>query len=473
MVRRPRQRETAPVRIRPSASRRRIALNASASSLLTLTLGFAGLIAIGTALLMLPPASASGSGASLIDALFTATSAACVTGLVVVSSAEHWSFFGQAVIAALMLIGGLGIMTAGLFILLTVGGRISLHQRLIIRETQGGVALGNAVQLGRYVAAFAIIVQAVAFLPIFIHLIPRYAPAEAAWQSVFLSISAFNNAGFAIFPDSESLRGFASDPLLLWSVGASIVLGALSFPVIGEIVRRRNPNRWTLDTRLVLAGTLAMWALGALAMFVFEFGNEATLGSMSIGERISNGAFQAIASRTAGFSSIDFGLTRAGTDFLYMGMMFIGGASGSVAGGIKVNTAMVLALATLAALRGRPHTEFARREIPQAQVSRALALVVLSLLLLSTFVSLLSFTERAALDAGAFIFADVVFETFSAFGTVGLSRGITPDLTEPGKLVVTLAMYTGRLGPLTIGLGLALRERRAIYRYAGERVRIG
>ena len=473
VVRRPRQRETAPIRVRLPVQRRRVNLPVSLSALLTLTLGFAAAILIGAGLLATPAASVGPGGASLIDALFTATSAVCVTGLVVVPSGEYWSGFGQAVIAGLMFVGGLGIMTAGTLILLALGKRISLNSRLIIRETQGGRSLGGALELGRYVVLFALGVQAAAFAALFARLIFMYPAEEAFWQSLFHSISAFNNAGFTIFRESDSLSAFQSDPVVLWAIGISILLGAFSFPVVNEIARRRNMNRWALDTRLVLIGTVGLWGVGALAMVGFELGNEATLEGMSLIDKISNGAFQATTARTAGFSSIDFAETRMGTDFLFMLLMFIGGASGSVAGGIKVNTAMVLALATLAALRGRPRVETLRREIPQAQVSRALALTVLAVVGVAALMTMLSFTERSSLDSGAFAFLDVLFETVSAAGTVGLSRGITPELTEPGKLVVTLAMYAGRLGPLTIGLGLALREQRAIYRYAQERVTIG
>lgn len=473
VVRRPRQHETAPVHIRVHDQRRRITLPASSSALLSLTIGFASLIMLGTALLMTPFASVDAGGASFVNALFTATSAVCVTGLVVVPSGEYWSGFGQAVLAALMFMGGLGIMSAGFVILAAVGRRISLNQRLVVRETLGGASLGSAVRLGRYVIIFAIGAQLATFGLLFLRLIFDYSADQAFWQGLFHSISAFNNAGFTIFPESNSLSAFRSDPVVMWTIGVSIILGAFSFPVLNEVARRKGLSRWTLDTRLVVVGTLGLWAFGALAMIVFELGNDATLGGMSVIDKISNGAFQATTARTAGFSSIDFAETRAGTDFLFILLMFVGGASGSVAGGIKINTAMVLIVATLAALRGRPRAEVLRREIPYVQVARALAVLALALSGVVLFMALLSVTEQASLDSGAFAFADVMFETVSAFGTVGLSRGVTPELSEPGKLVVTLAMYVGRLGPLTIGLGLALRERRAVYRYAEERVRIG
>lgn len=473
VVRRPRQRETAPVRIRTQGRRRRFALPSSSSALLTLAGGFAALILAGTALLMLPFAAAGPESAGFVTALFTATSAVCVTGLVVVSSGDYWSVFGQAIIAALMLMGGLGIMSAGIVVLAVLGRRVTLNQRLLVRETLGGEALGSAVRLVRYIICFALGAQLVAFLLLFVRLVFKYPAIEAFWQSLFHSISAFNNAGFTIFPDSHSLSAFQSDPAVLWTIGLSILLGAMSYPVMNELARRKGFSRWTLDTRLVVLGTLGLWATGAVTVLLFEVTNPLTLGGMSLGDKISNGAFQAFTSRTAGFSSVDFGNVEAGTSYLYMMMMFVGGASGSVAGGIKVNTAMVIIVATIAAVRGRPNVEFARREIAYSQVSRALGVLVLGVVGVSIFIIALMVSERSNLEAGTFEFGDTMFETMSAFGTVGLSHGITPDLSTPGKLIITLAMYVGRLGPLTIALGLALRQRRALYRYAEERVRIG
>ena len=457
----------------PDGHRRRVLIPASTSAFLSLTIGFATLITIGTLFLMLPISSVKDGAAPFIVSVFTATSAVCVTGLVVVSSGAYWTWFGQAVLVVLMFMGGLGIMSAGLVMLAAIGRRITLNQHLLVRETLGAGSLGSAVRLGKYVLIFAVAAQLVGVIVLFLRLIFEYSPAQALWQSLFHSVSAFNNAGFSIFPESTSLSAFKSDPTVLATIGVGILIGALSFPVLNEVLRRRKLSTWSLDTRLVVLGTIGLWLIGIATVVIFEFGNHATLGAMPLGEKISNGLFLATTAKTAGFSTISFGDTRAGTDFLFMLMMFVGGASGSVAGGIKINTAMVLVVATVAAIRGRPRTEIHKREIPYAQVVRALSVLVLAATGVVLFIVLLSFTERFKIDAGLFDLGDTMFEIVSAFGTVGLSRGITPDLSDPGKLVVTLAMYVGRLGPLTIGLGLALRERRSVYRYASERVRIG
>lgn len=455
-------------------SRRRSGLPAQFSALITFTSSFLILILLGTVLLSLPVATAHDTQVSLIDALFTATSAVCVTGLVVVSSNTYWSTFGQFVISVLMFFGGLGIMSAGLLMLVAIGRRISLTQRLLVRETLGGaVALGSAIRLGFLIVAFAVGVQFITFVLLFSRLITNYSLEEALWQSFFHSISAFNNAGFTIFPDHSSLQSLQSDPFALGVIGLSIILGSLSFPVINELARRQGYRRWTLDTKFVLIGTLGVWALGILTILIFELSNPQTIGDLSVSEKVTNSIFQAFTSRTAGFSTIDFTHTRAGTDFMFMLLMFVGGASGSVAGGIKINTAMVLSVAALAAIRGRPNIEVMRREIPYSQVARALALLILAAIGVIFFVLALSFTELEKLDAGTFSFREIMFETVSAFGTVGLSKGITPELSDLGKFTLSLAMLIGRLGPLTIILGLAFKEKQPVYRYAEERVRIG
>ena len=365
-------------------------------------------------------------------------------------------------------------MTAGLVVLMAVGRRITLNQRLVVRESMGGAtSLGGVLQMGRIIIIFAAVVQIAGAIVLFARLSFDFPALEAAGLAAFHSISAFNNAGFTIFQDSASLSAFQSRQLFLLVTAVLIVLGGISYPVVAEFMRRRRPNRWALDTRLVLIGTVGLWALAALSLLAFELGNPATLGGLSWVDKIGSVLFQSVTARTAGFSSIDFSQTRAGNDFFFMLLMFVGGASGSAAGGIKVNTAMVLLVAGLASIRGRSRVEVFGREIPYPQLTRALAVVLLALTALFFFIMALAATESSQLSAGAFSFTDVMFEATSAFGTTGLSRGITADLSSPGKLVVTLAMYVGRLGPLTIALGLALRERRAVYRFAQEQVRIG
>lgn len=441
--------------------------------MLVLALGFAVLISGGTVLLSLPGASNGAGSAPLITALFTATSAACVTGLVVVDSATYWTGFGQAVIAALMFLGGLGIMTAGTVLLVAVGRRLTLGDRLVLRESMGSGPLSSVSTMGRQIIVFAVAAQLVGFAVLTVLFVANAPAGSAPWHGLFLAVSAFNNAGFNILPGSDSLAAYSGDIFVIGAVGLLIVLGSISLPVLVDMWRHRRVQRWSLDTRLLLVGMGGLWLLGALAMLAFEFNNAATLGAMPLGDKAASVAFQAVTARTAGFSTVDFGSTRGATDVVFMVLMFVGGASGSTAGGIKINTLMVLAITAYASVRGRPRVEAFKRELPYAQVARALAVVFLAMLVLLALIIGLALTEMAKLDAGAFEFMDLLFEATSAFGTTGLSRGITSEISDPGHVLLVFGMYLGRLGPLTIALGLALRERRAVYRFAEERVRIG
>ena len=472
LARRSRQRKVQPGAV-SSPHRHRLPIHTATGALIVLTGGFALLISIGTMLLLLPVASVESGFTPFRVALFTATSATCVTGLVVENSATYWTGFGQAVTAVLMYMGGLGIMTAGAALLLAIGRRITLADRLLMRESLGATSIGAITRVLRLVFVLATAIQLVGFLVLFFRFLALFPVGEAAWQALYHSISGFNNAGFVILPDSASLSAYQRDHLVLATIGILIVLGSLSFSVVIELARRRRFSRWSLDTRLVVLGTLALWLLGGIAMFIFEFGNRETLGALPLGDRLGNAVFQSVASRTAGFSSIDFGAARSASNFLYMVMMFIGGASASTAGGIKINTAMVLVVAALASIRGRSRAEAFHRELAYSQVARAMAVVLVALGVVFALAVGLLLTEGQKLTEGVFQTTDVLFEVLSGFGTVGLSTGITAELSQPGQCLLTLAMYVGRLGPLTIALGLTLRERRAVYRFAQEGVRIG
>jgi trk system potassium uptake protein TrkH len=455
------------------ARQRRASLPFSATTTFLLAGGFASLIGVGTVLLLLPIASTQTGVAPLLTALFTATSAVCVTGLVVVDSATYWTGFGQMVLAGLMYLGGLGIMTAGTILLVVIGRRLTLPGRIVMRESVGATTLGSVTGIVRRVLLLATVIQIVGSLILLGRLITLFPPGEAVWYSVFHAISGFNNAGFVIFPSSDGLIGLRLDRFIIVTIGVLVLLGALSFSVIAELARRQRMSRWSLDTRMVLLGTLLLSLLGGLTMFLMERGNPATLGDAGAAGQVIDALFQSLTARTSGFSTVDFGATRMATNLVFMLLMFIGGASGSTAGGIKVNTMMVLVAAAAASLRGRPHPEVFRRELAYEQVARALALVLLVALTLLGFLLALMITERDAIDSGQLLFIDLLFEAVSALGTTGLSTGITSNLTTGGQLLITALMYIGRLGPLTIVLGMALRGHRAVYRYAQERVRIG
>lgn len=441
--------------------------------LLVLGGGFGILIGIGTLFLLLPIASVHDGFTPFRVALFTATSAVCVTGLVVENSASYWSVFGQAVTLVLMYLGGLGIMTAGAVLLVVIGRRITLADRLLMRESLGAASIGSVPRVIRLVVLLATIIQLGGAVFLFFRFLALFSVGEAAWLALYHAVSGFNNAGFVIFPDSSSLSAYRADYLVLAILGMLIVLGSLSFSVIIELARHRRFNRWSLDTRLVVFGTLILWLVGGIVMFAFEFRNPETLGALPWGERLGSAFFQSVTSRTAGFSTIDFGGTQPASNALYIVMMLIGGASGSTAGGLKINTVMVLAVAAIASIRGRSRVEIFDRELVYPLVIRAMALVFLAALLILVLAIGLMITESRQIEEGAFLASDLIFEVVSAFGTVGLSTGITSELSQPGQYILALSMYLGRLGPLTLALGLALRERRAVYRFAREGVRIG
>ncbi len=468
VIRHPRLQELEPVHIPPTAPRvprRRF------ESPLILMYGFGSLIAIGTLLLWLPFFNTEDGFAPFLTALFTATSAVTTTGLVLEDTATFWNTGGQVVLFVLFLLGGLGFMSTATFLLVIIAQRISLTNLLIMRESTGLSQRSDLVRLTIHVGTLSMVIQLLGFLLFFwrFAFIPRPvfdSLREAAWQAAFLSASTFNNAGFNILPESASLEIFRTELWILGGAALLIILGGISYSVLVDIVRFRRFNRFTLDSRLVILVSLALWVLGTLGFFVFELGNSDTLKALPLGDQAMSAFFQSVSGRTAGFSSIDFGSTEQHTNFFFIGLMFIGGASGSTASGIKVNTVAVILVAVLASIRGRSHVEVFGRELAPQQVQRALAIGVLGLLMVFVVAVFLTLAE-------GFPFIQLLFETVSAFGNVGLSTGITSVLSAWGQAILVMAMFIGRLGPLTFALALAQKEQRAIYRYSEERVRIG
>lgn len=438
----------------------------------TLLFAFAVLIAIGTGLLMLPFAAASGESTAFIDALFTATSAACVTGLVVLDTGTHWSPFGQVVIMLLIQAGGFGIMAGStLFLALVVGRRTTLRDRIVVQESLGGLQLGNVTWIVKRIAIFTIVTELIGAI---ILSIAFMAGPEAGapwsplgiWWGVFHAISAFNNAGFDLTGDFRSLIPFRDDWVVLLTHGALLIAGGLGFAIIGDAIRKRRPTRWALETKLVLLTTAALLVVGTLLIGATEWSNPATLGALPPEQRALNALFESATLRTAGFTALDTGLLFDQTLFVVMALMFIGGASGSTAGGIKVNTFAVLMIAIISSIRGQPSAMAFGRRIQHQVVYRALSVALLGLAVVVSVAFALTVLNQAR-------FVDTLFEAVSAAGTVGASTGITDELGTPSKLLVTITMYAGRLGPLTLVLALAARARPVPYRPAVESVRIG
>ena len=442
--------------------------------------GFVGLIALGTLLLALPISDTQGRFTSPIVALFTATSAVTVTGHTTVSTAEYWSYFGQAVIFVLMLVGGLGFMAAATFVLLLIGQRsTTISHQLILRETIGEEEqrLGGLRRITRNIVVVVFIIYVIGALFLFprIQEITGLGIVESLWQSLFLSVSSFNNAGFSILPEVSDTRALA----ILehqWIIQAVMVLlimvGGIGWTVLVDIWKEKRFIRFSLDTKLVLLGSGILWSLGIGAYFLAGFVAVGGQDESGLGQRFGEAVFHSVSGRTAGFVIADFGAAEDFTKLVFTFLMLIGGASGSVAGGIKVNTFMVLFAAVISSIRARPQTEAFGREIPQTQVFRAVAIGALAMTFIIVTVPILTITEADALRAGELQFLDLFFDTVSAFATNGSSTGIVPQLGTVGQLIFIAAMVVGRIGPLTLALTLAPQEK-FLYRFAQERVKIG
>ena len=433
-----------------------------------LVLGFAGLIAFGTILLTLPVASRGGSWTPPLDALFTATSAVCVTGLVVLDTGTYWSGFGQAVILGLIQLGGFGFMTSSTFLLIVLTRRrTTLRDRVLVQESLGTRHLGGTASLVKRVAIFSLTAELIGAAILVAHQAVRDgAELRDLWWGVFHAVSAFNNAGFDINGGFVSLVAYQRDWVVLPVIGILIVLGGIGYAVAADLFSIRSWAKLQLETKMVTVTTVALLIGGATILALTEWSNPLTLGALEPGERMMNAAFHSVTPRTAGFNSLDMSGLFDQSLVLTMALMFIGGASGSTAGGVKVNTFGLLGMTILATIRGRPSAEAFGRRIPHAVVYRALSVALL----------FIAFAFGVALVLQALVaepFLDTTFETLSALGTVGLTTGITPTLPDPALVVLAVAMFVGRLGPLTLVLALAARARSVPYRPAVETLRIG
>lgn len=431
-----------------------------------LVLGFAGLILIGAILLNLPISSVDGQSIGFINALFTAASAVCVTGLVVVNTATHWTIFGKIVILLLIQIGGLGFMTMATLVAMVLGRKITLKERLIMQEELNSFTLAGLVKLTRYVIISTITIEGIGALFLSMRFIPRYGVAKGIWFSIFHAISAFCNAGFDLI--GESLVPFAEDIIVNLTVMALVILGGLGYFVYLDITQNTRFKRFSLHTKLVLIISGILLLIGFVLIFVIEYNNPETLGKLSFKGKVLAAAFQSMTPRTAGFNSIDTGAVTDTVAFLTIVFMFIGGSPGSTAGGIKTTTIGAIVLGIVCVVKGNNDVEIFKKRIPHDIIYRSLAVAGIALALVVTVTMILSITEEAT-------FLDVFFETTSAFGTVGLSRGLTSDLSAIGRLIITLTMFAGRVGPLTMAFAFAKKqkEKKGIYRYPEERILVG
>lgn len=421
--------------------------------------GFGALIAIGTALLMLPAATAGERGATFVEALFTSTSAVCVTGLIVVDTPTFWSPFGQVVILALIKLGGLGILVTASLLGLLISRRMGLHTRLLAAAETRTIDLGDVRRAVIGVIAVSAAVETVVATILTLRLWHTYGepPGRAVWLGTFHGISAFNNAGFALY--SDNLMRFVVDPWVSLPVALAVIVGGLGFPVIIELLRRdHRPSRWSLHTRITLVMTGVLLVGGTVFWTVAEWGNPGTLGPLDTPGKLLAGFFQGVMPRTAGFNSIDTAAMGAGTWFGTDILMFIGGGAAGTAGGIKVTTVAVLVMVTISELRGDPDvTIFDRRVLPFGQ-RQALSVALLGFAAIVVATLVLDIGSRFPLD-------QVLFEVISAFSLVGLSTGITAELYPWQQLVLVALMFLGRLGPVTFASAIALRQHQRVVRY--------
>lgn len=430
-----------------------------------LVAGFAAIILAGAVLLTLPVAVRPGEEISFLTALFTATSAVCVTGLVVVDTVTHWTLFGQVVILSLIQVGGLGFMTMATFFAMLLGRRIGLRQRLIIQESLNQTNVAGIVRLARYVLLFTFIAEFGFAAILAIRWSFDLGWQKGLWYGIFHSISAFNNAGFDLFGDFRSLTGYAGDITVNLCITTLIILGGIGFSVIVDLFRRfREPRRLSLHTKLTLSVTGILILAGTILIYFLELNN--TLEPLSPQGKVLAAYFQAVTPRTAGYNTLDIGALHSATQFLIVILMFIGASPGSTGGGIKTTTMGALAISIWSMIKGKADAEVFHRRVGQEQIYKSVAILLMATTLVIIMALLLSITEDAD-------FLTVLFETTSAFGTVGLSMGLTPKLTAAGRVLIILTMFLGRVGLLTVAFAMAQGRRKTSLRYPEEKIVVG
>ncbi|MET9513600.1 potassium transporter TrkG [Streptomyces sp. NPDC002994] len=438
----------------------------------TVVMAFAAVTLAGAALLSLPLSSEESGATGFVTSLFTSTSAVCVTGLAVVDTGTYWSGFGEGVILALIQVGGFGIMTMASLLGLLVSGKLRLRMQLTAQAETKSLGIGEVRRVLLGVAGTTLAIELAAGAVLALRF--RYGYGESIGQAVYLgyfhAVSAFNNAGFGLHADN--LTRYAQDAWVTLPIAAAVILGGIGFPVLLELLRHRRRRRttgrrgWSLHTKLTLTTTAILLATGTVFTSLLEWSNPGTLGHFDWSEKLLNGFFHSAMSRTAGFNALDIGAMEASTLLMTCTLMFIGGGSAGTAGGIKVTTFAVLAAAIVAEVRGEPSSAIFGRRLAPHVLRQALTVALLGVGLVMVSTLALLTVVRAPFEA-------VLFESVSAFATVGLSTGITADVPESGQLILILLMFVGRLGPVTLVSALALRERTRRYQLPEERPVIG
>jgi trk system potassium uptake protein len=445
----------------------RIARNLRFSTVQILAIGFAAVIFIGAILLSLPVSSISGKATPFIDSLFVSTSAVCVTGLVTLDTGTHWNYFGKTVIIILIELGGLGFMAFATLIALILGKKITLKERLVMQEAMNSFSLQGLVKMVKYILGFTFLVQLIGALLLSTQFIPIYGLGKGIYYGMFHSISAFCNAGFDLIGEFRSLTPFAENPVIILTIAALIVIGGLGFSVWMEIYTFKNLNKLSFHSKVVIAMTAALLIIGWILMLLFEVNNPATLGPMSLKGKMINSLFASVTPRTAGFNSISTSDMTMPGRLLTIILMFIGGSPGSTAGGIKTTTFSIVLLTVISVIRGKEDTEVFKKRIAKDLVFRSFVITALATSLVVIVTILLSISEVGA------SFEYILYEVTSAFGTVGITLGLTTKLSFVGKLIISFTMYSGRLGPLTLALALAKAKSNNNIRYPEDKILVG
>ncbi|PUU91958.1 TrkH family potassium uptake protein [Halanaerobium sp.] len=424
--------------------------------------GYFVIIMLGSLLLMLPVATTDGQGLGAVDAVFTATSATCVTGLIVVNTKEAFTIFGSTVIMLLIQIGGLGIMSMSTLFAFIVGKKISLKERLIIQEDLNQYQISGMVRLVQYLLGFTFAIEGTAAAILFLRFSQDYPFWRSVYLSIFHAVSAFNNAGFDLF--GNSLEGFTGDLTVNIVIMALIILGGIGFGVMMEAYNRVKFKKTTLQTKIVIVITLALLGFGFITFFILEYNN--TLQGLPLLDKTLGAMFLSVTPRTAGFNTVPTGALRQSSLFLIIVLMFIGASPGSTGGGIKTTTFGVILVTMKNMITGKEDMEIYNRRFEKQIVYKAFTITMLAAGLIILVTTLLLVIED-------FQFIDALFETVSAFGTVGLSTGITGELSDISRVLITITMFAGRVGPLTLAVAIGEKQRKGVYHYPTEKVMVG
>ncbi|MBQ1793427.1 MAG: Trk family potassium uptake protein [Peptostreptococcaceae bacterium] len=438
-----------------------------------MVVGFAAVILIGAILLSLPIATQTGERTSFLDSLFTATSAVCVTGLVVVDTATHWNFFGQIVIIILIQTGGLGFMTITTLFSLIVKKRINLKERLLIQESLNQIDLSGLVKLTRYILLMTFVIEGIGALILSTVFIPQFGFIRGSWYSIFHAISAFCNAGFDLMGNVtgpySSLMYYVNNTTITLAISALIILGGLGFPVILDIVKNKKISKLNMHSKIVLISTSILIVVGMLFILIVEYKNVGTLGNLSLKGKILSSLFQSVTIRTAGFATIDLTILHQATLFIMMIFMFVGASPASTGGGVKTTTIAVLILTVKSFLLGKEDIEVFGRRITSSTVRKSVGIFFVGVLAVLTGILLIVLIEPE------FDLLEASFEVVSALATVGLSIGGSSNLTSIGKLLIVIYMFMGRVGLLTIFLALVAKNtvNKQQIRYPEGRIIVG